>query len=66
MLELKSITFKDSVTCNSIEVDINGSVTADYPYTQDDHFYASLFAGIVIGAGYPALADFIKEHQRNK
>lgn len=60
MLKLNSITFKDDETGKIIEVNVNdGSVIADHDYTSNEYFYASLFAGIVMGGGYPALMDFI-------
>ena len=63
MLKLNSITFKDDETGKIIEVNVDGSVTADHDYTSDEYFYASIFAGMVMGGGYPALMDFINQRE---
>ncbi len=61
MLKLNSITFKDDETGKIIEVNINGSVTSDQDFTSEEYFYASIFAGIVMGGGIPVLADFTNQ-----
>ncbi len=61
MLKLNSITFKDDETGKIIEVNVDGSVTADHDYTSNEYFYASIYAGIIMGGGCPALKDFINQ-----
>lgn len=61
MLKLNSITFKDDETSQIIEVNVDGSVTADHDYTSDEYFHASMFAGLVMGGGCPALMDFVNQ-----
>ena len=63
MLKLNSITFKDDETGKIIEVNVDGSVTADHDYTSGEYFYANIFAGMVMGGGYPALMDFINQRE---
>lgn len=59
MLKLNSITFKDDETGKIIEVNINGSVTADGKITTDEYVFTSFYTGIIFGGGFMALRDFI-------
>lgn len=59
MYTLNSITFKDDRTNKIIEVHPDGKVTANEPLTQDDYTTCSLYTGLLLGGGMPALLDYL-------
>lgn len=60
MLKLNSITFKDEETCKIIDVNIDGSVTP-MNIAPDEYVCASLYAGLIMGGGFNALLDFVRQ-----